>query len=125
MAERESSLERFAAAVLAALDAPDPHGIVKQALEQLDPAHLPLQAGLAGTSYATDTPVTAMILRIADTGSLVRIRAGLFYGGILAGCSCADDPTPVQEQHEYCEIGIEIDKATGTVCIALIAATDD
>ncbi|MEZ5541890.1 MAG: hypothetical protein R3F42_07590 [Pseudomonadota bacterium] len=53
---------------------------------------------------------------------MIHARAGLFYTGIIAGCSCADDPTPVEEQAEYCVVDITIDRLTGAATIRLAAA---
>ena len=49
---------------------------------------------------------------LVDTG---RIR-----GRIIAGCSCADDPTPVDEQSEYCEVQVDIDRNTADTLITLL-----
>ena len=42
------------------------------------------------------------------------------YSGIIAGCSCADNPTPVSELNEYCEVQLEIDKKTAETKVALL-----
>jgi hypothetical protein len=124
MSTRDSSLDRFAAAVLGAIGAPAVEAVIKRELEHLDPGHLPLQQGLAGTSYAFENKISAMVIRVADGDQSIRIRAGLFYTGILSGCSCADDPTPVEEQNEYCEVSIEIDKAGARARISLVRDSD-
>jgi hypothetical protein len=93
---------------------------LKAEIACLGPADLPLQQGLAGSSYATDTPPQAVILSATDEGDCLRVKAGLFYAGIIAGCSCADDPTPVDEQTEYCEVLLEIDKASGETKVTLL-----
>jgi hypothetical protein len=46
---------------------------------------------------------------------------GVFFSGIITGCSCADDPTPVETQNEYCELLFAIDKATAETTITLLA----
>lgn len=93
---------------------------LKAEIAALGPADLPLQQGLSGSSYATDTPPQAVILSASDAGDCLRVKAGLFYAGIIAGCSCADDPTPVDEQTEYCEVLLEIDKDTGITKVSLL-----
>ena len=55
---------------------------------------LPLQQGLSGGNYVTDDPISVMINSVAETESVICIRAGIFYRGVMGGCSCADDPTP-------------------------------
>jgi len=92
----------------------------KAEIARFGPADLPLQQGLTNSSYATDTPPQAVILNALDEGNCLVIKAGLFYTGIIAGCSCADDPTPVDEQTEYCEVVLEVDKGSGETKVALL-----
>ncbi len=94
---------------------------LKAEIARLGTVELPLQQGLSGSSYATDTPPQAVILNSEDRGDHLWVKAGLFYTGIIAGCSCADDPTPVEEQTEYCEVVLEIDKDTGDTKVALLS----
>jgi len=96
-------------------------GVLKAELEQLDASHLPLQQGLSTTSYAADSPHTAMIISVSDEDGFIRVKAGIFYSGIIAGCSCADDPTPVSEQSEYCEVLVQIHKRTAEATVVLLA----
>ena len=94
--------------------------VFKAEVEQLDTGQLPLQQGLAASSYVTDSPRKALIIRVADDAGFIQVKAGIFYSGIIAGCSCADDPTPVGEQNEYCEVWIEINKETAETTITLL-----
>jgi hypothetical protein len=100
---------------------PDFDAVLKQEIEQLDAGLLPLQQGLTGSSVAMDGPVEALVISSAEVAGTICVKAGLFYAGIIAGCSCADDPTPVEPQPEYCVVRIDIDKATGVAAIALLA----
>jgi hypothetical protein len=93
------------------------NAIVKDEIESLDIDLLPLQQGLSRTSHVSTARVSATILRVENEASGIRVKAGLFYAGIIAGCSCADDPTPVDELVEYCEVWFEIDGATAEVNI--------
>ena len=61
-----------------------------------------------------------MIILVADDEGFIHVKAGIFYSGIIAGCSCADDPTPVDEQNEYCEVQFEINKKTAEATVALL-----
>jgi hypothetical protein len=99
---------------------------LKREIEQLEPACLPLQRGLRRSSYVTDIPHTAVVIGVAENGGLIRAKLGIFYSGIVAGCSCADDPTPVTEENEYCEVQVDIDRATGAATVMLLddSATD-
>lgn len=93
---------------------------LRDEIEELGPGQLPLQQGLRTTSQVSDKPIQATILDVAEEPRLVRARAGIFYSGIIAGCSCADDPTPLSESPEYCEVSVKIDKHTGDAVIVLV-----
>ena len=95
--------------------------ILRREIEDLGAGHLPLQQGLSTGSYAIDHALQAMILRVSEGPTTVQVQAGLFYSGIIAGCSCADDPTPVEEHSEYCEVQLDIDKTTGETTVALLS----
>jgi hypothetical protein len=100
---------------------PEFSAILKQAIEQMTGEQLPLQQGLTSSSHALDDKLEAVIISVVDEGRFVRARAGIFYTGIIAGCNCADDPSPVNEQNEYCEIQLDIDKSTAATTIILLA----
>lgn len=93
---------------------------LKAEIARLGSSDLPLQQGLSHTSSVADTPPQAVLLSATDEGDCLRIKAGLFYAGIIGGCSCADDPTPVEEQTEYCEVLLEIDKGSGDTTVSLL-----
>lgn len=94
--------------------------ILKKEIEQLDTGQLPLQQGLSAGSYALGDKIEAMIIAAHEEDGVIRAKVGIFYSGILAGCSCADDPTPVEAQPEYCEVQVDIDRQTGETTIALL-----
>jgi len=48
------------------------------------------------------------------------VKAGIFYKSIIAGCSCSDDPSPIDEVDEHCEVMIEIDKRSAEATITLL-----
>ena len=99
---------------------PDFERVLKEALEQLDGEDLPLQAALSGSSHATYGCRQVMMLGASADTTMIRARAGIFYSGVVAGCNCADDPTPIDETAEYCEVAIDIDRATAETEITLI-----
>jgi hypothetical protein len=105
---------------LRAWGTPDFEAVLKQELAQ-SADHLPLQRGLSHGNYVTDDPVTVAINSVAETQHAICIRAGIFYQGVMGGCSCADDPTPVSESSEYCEVRLEIDKATAAAAVSLVS----
>ena len=79
---------------------------------------LPLQQALSGTSAVADEPVTVVLLAAQADATTIHVRAGIFFAGILAGCSCADDPTPIEPQTEYCELEVAIERATGNASLS-------
>jgi hypothetical protein len=60
---------------------------------------------------------------VTETDGIISIRAGIFFKGLLLGCSCSDDPSGPSESNEYCEIEIELDRS-GKTAIYLLAAPD-
>ena len=94
--------------------------VVQHEIAQLDHDALPLQQGLSISSHVTDRPVQAMILGTQEEADLIRVKAGIFYTGIISGCSCADDPTPIAEQNEYCVLEFCIDKQSALTTVALL-----
>jgi hypothetical protein len=81
---------------------------------------LPLQQGLAFSSSVADAPITVLIQSVADVGSAIRVRAGIFYEGLTSGCACANDPTAESEHAEYCEVQLDIDKASAAATVILL-----
>ena len=110
---------RFSKA-LSAWGTPDFNDILKKEIEQLDVENLPLQHGLSTGSYAMDNNLKVMIISVSERANLIRAKAGIFYSGVIAGCSCADDPTPIDEHNEYCEVHIDINKITAETTVVLL-----
>ena len=98
---------------LAAWRTPDFKVVVKDEIERLDASVLPLEQALSRSSHVSAARVGATLLRVDETPDWLCVKAGLFFTGIIAGCSCADDPSPVDDLTEYCEAWFKIDKATG------------
>ncbi|MEA1889875.1 MAG: hypothetical protein U9N50_08875 [Pseudomonadota bacterium] len=86
----------------------------------LDAAQLSLQQGLTQSSYVSESDFTVVILNANDTVNNIHVKAGIFYAGVNAGSCCADDPTPLNEQTEYCEMQFEINKSTAKATIKLL-----
>jgi len=93
--------------------------ILKEEIERLDAGALPLQQGLSQGSYSNGEGLSVMIIGISDQPNVIRAKAGIFYTAIIAGCSCADDPTPVDDLPEYCEVQVDIDKITAETTVSL------
>ena len=92
---------------------------LKQVLAQ-EAAHLPLQQGLCTGNYVSDAPITVSIQSVVELENRLRVRAGIFYQGVLGGCSCSDDPTPNSDINEYCEVEIVINMANAAATVTLL-----
>lgn len=87
---------------------------------QLDASVFPLQQGLKLSSIALPDGIDVMVLSEAENSDAYLVKVGIFYKGVIAGCSCADDPTPVVEQTEYCEVMCSINKRDFTLETTLL-----
>ena len=105
---------------LKAWGSPDFRQVLENEIEQLDISDLPLQQGLSQTSMVSDSRFSVMIIDVREEADSIGVKAGIFYQGVIAGCSCADDPTPVTEQSEYCEIRFDIDRQTAETTVTLL-----
>jgi hypothetical protein len=106
---------------LNAWGSPEFGNVLKQEIEQQDARQLPLQQGLSSSSQVTDRPFQSMILSASEEPGLIKVRLGVFYTGVVAGCNCADDPSPVDEQNEYCVLHLAIDRLTSDTTVTLLA----
>ena len=104
---------------LSAWGTPDFESVLKQEVAR-GAGQLPLQQGLTTGNYVVDAPVTVLINSVTDVGNVIRVRAGIFYQSVIGGCSCANDPTPTSENTEYCEVQLDIDKATAATVVTLV-----
>jgi hypothetical protein len=99
---------------------PEFKDVIRQEIAQMDATELPLQQGLTHSSHVTERPFQAMLLSATEDAGLLRVKAGIFYTGIIAGCSCADDPTPIDELNEYCVVRFDIDMKTAATTVTLL-----
>lgn len=95
--------------------------VLKAELEAMDGKLLPLQEGLCRTSYAITEGFSAIIHSVTLQPECLLARVGIAYQGIIPGCSCADDPTPMDTLNEYCELELRIDRITATTSIRLVS----
>lgn len=102
------SLSRAAAAWRVAPDSPHFRATLIEELQALGPIHSALQPllqrGLAQSSAVAAEPVSVHLLSYRQQDSRLFVRFGVFYAGIIAGCSCADDPAPIESLTEHCEL---------------------
>jgi len=107
-------------ASLQAWNTPDFVIVFKREIETLGPGILPLQQALTVSSVVTDGRPTALIQNIGTDNEFIIIKLGICYAGIVAGCSCTDDPTPMSENAEYCEVLVKINKHNADTTITLL-----
>ena len=103
-----------------AWNTPQFRDVAKREIERQDASALPLQQGLARSSHVTERPFQAVILNAAEADGRLQVKAGIFYSGIIAGCSCADDPTPIDEIEEYCVVRFDVDPASAEATVTLL-----
>lgn len=92
----------------------------KSEVQALRADQLPLQQALQHTSYVSDEPFSILVLSTSEDTRLIRVKAGALYSGIIAGCSCVDDPTPMSTVTEHCELQFDIDKQSGATTVTLL-----
>lgn len=95
--------------------------IFRQEVTGLDATLLPLQQGLKNSSYAISDKLSITVLSTNENSTSITIKAGLLYNGIIAGCSCSDDPTPTDETNEYCDVEFCINKNSAKTTVSLIS----
>jgi hypothetical protein len=99
---------------------PEFESVFKQEVRNLEKMLLPLQAALTQSSHVSESDIDCVVLMTNEMDDVIRIKTGIFYGGLIAGSCCADDPSPVCEQIEYCEVQFDICKRTAEVTMALL-----
>ncbi len=92
-------------------------GLLKQELAALETGVLPLDRGGALGGYVDDSDMTVTVIAVTDDSDCVHARIGVFFRELLAGCSCGDEPSPI---NAYCELQVAIDKTTADVTFSLI-----
>ena len=105
---------------LEAWGTPDFETTLQEEIQELETSILPLQEGLSQSSYVSDTAISVLILNISETAHDILARIGIYYAGVIAGSCCADDPTPMSEQNEYCEVQFNINKLTAETTVSLL-----
>ena len=105
---------------LAAWGTPGFEDVLKADIRRIDTELLPLQEGLSRSSHVSEADISVVILHVTETANLIRAKTGIVYAGIIAGSCCEDDPTPLSEQTEYCEVQFDINKKTAETTATLL-----
>ena len=106
---------------LAAFNSPGFKDVLRREIEECGAGWLPLQQCLSSSSYALAGDVSVMIFGVSDDPDSIHAKMGIFFSGIIAGCNCSDDPTPVEPQNEYCELQLVIAKASAEASVTPVA----
>jgi hypothetical protein len=85
---------------------------IKQELALQDDFAQLLQQTMQFGSCALLDELEIMLNKVEADERQIHIEVGAFYHSIIAGCNCADDPSPVEKNNEYAEIGITIERAS-------------
>jgi len=99
---------------------PDFEAVFKKSIASLDVNTLPLQQGLTAGSYALDTHIEAVALRVKELPDSIEVKMDLFYTSLTPGCACAGDPTVESEQTERCTVQVRINKKTAEAVFTLL-----
>jgi hypothetical protein len=105
---------------LAAWKNVDFKAIVQKEISLLDETSLPLQEGLSRANYVDASDLSILVLKTTETNTELQIKTGIFYQGIIAGCNCSDDPSPMASHTEYCEVQFSINKKTAQTEVLLL-----
>lgn len=81
---------------------------------------LPLQRCLAHGNHVAATPVNLLLRSVDADEARIRVRLDILFQSVVAGCSCADDPTPLSELNECCTVQVDIDRASALADIRLL-----
>ena len=105
---------------LLAWQSDDFNAVFLKEIADLNPDFLPLQQGLRYSSYALSDNISSSILSVISENENILIKVGLFYTGVISGCNCADDPTPMDINNEYCDVLFYINKKTANATVTLV-----
>lgn len=106
--------------LIQAWDTPEFVAVFKRLVANMTVEQLPLQQGLQASDFAVDKDLKVLVLNIESDEDTIKIKAGVFYQGMVSGCHCADDPSPQQTNTEYCELLFVINKQSGLAKVTLI-----
>ena len=79
-----------------------------------------LQKALKYGSHAINENIKVMINHREEQAEWIVVHAGIFFTSVIAGCNCADDPTPQDSYSEYCELSFRIGKINAKTSIKLL-----
>lgn len=105
---------------LTAWGSPEFAKVFQHEVQQLGVHQLPLQQALRYGNHAVDCRLQAMLLKAEAMEQSLKVKAGIFFCGIIAGCSCTDDIGVDDVHNEYCEMLFDIDRCTASATVSLL-----
>jgi hypothetical protein len=106
--------------IIQSVDSDHFNAAFKVAIKSLSLEQLQLQQAVKNGSIALEEGITVMIISQQQNEDLLEIKIGIFFRSIIAGCNCADDPSPVETLEEYAEAWFSISKKDGSFSISLV-----
>ena len=76
----------------------------KAEVRNLDKELLPLQKSLLFSSYVSNEKISPVVMSSSASTTHLLIKTTIFFTGIIAGCSCSDNPGPQDTQQESCDV---------------------
>jgi len=86
-----------------------------RALQALPPGSLPLGAVCRQGGLVDERDLAFSVLSLNATDARISARVGVFFGEVLGGCNCSDDPVVF---NAYGVLLIAIDRVTGVASIS-------
>ena len=84
--------------------------LFKKSVEQLKNGDLPLTKAASVSGYIDDSDLSITIQSSSEHNGVITVEFGIFFGEIIVGCSCGDDP-PVERS--YSDMKAVINRSTG------------
>lgn len=91
--------------------------VLKDELQALGPAKLPLDKATSQGGYVDDQPVSVTVNRFTESDTSIEGSVGIFFTEIVINCGCGDDPMPI---NGFCEFHVTIDKQTAASSLEAI-----
>lgn len=94
--------------------------VLRRELIETGSRGLPLHRCMAHGNHVAETPVSLLLRSVEADAACIRVRLDVLFQSVVAGCSCADDPTPWSELDECCRVEVAIDRSTAHADILLL-----
>lgn len=93
---------------------------LKQEIEALPQASLPLTQATTHGGFVNDENICCSVLTVHVDEHAIRCKLAIFFSETVVGCGCGDDPFEVNGQ---CEMMLKLDPRSGEAEFTLVHAT--